>query len=166
MPGAGERENLPWDDAALERVTTLVRDAVGYDPARGDSVNVVNAAFFDLPALDAQLEAVPFWQQDWFFPVVRQVLAALLVLAVLLAVVRPVLRSLSSNVKQLRALEDRHREERLRLEATQQRVSEGSGRGAAARGPGARVPGALVRGAVHGRERRRARGAGGAQVGA
>ncbi|MBP6382165.1 MAG: flagellar M-ring protein FliF [Pseudomonadales bacterium] len=121
---SGEREDLPWDDAALERVTTLVRDAVGYDPARGDSVNVVNAAFFDLPATDAQLESVPFWQQDWFFPVVRQGLAALLVLAVLLAVVRPVLRSLSSNVKQLRALEDRHREERLRLEAAQQRSGE------------------------------------------
>lgn len=119
----GERENLPWDDAALERVTTLVRDAVGYDPARGDSVNVVNAAFFDLPLTPGELETVPFWQQDWFFPVLRQVLAALLVLAVLLAVVRPVLRSLSSNVKQLRALEDRHREERLRLEATQQRAS-------------------------------------------
>jgi len=134
---SGERENLPWDDAALERVTTLVRDAVGYDPARGDSVNVVNAAFFDLPATESELEAVPFWQQDWFLPVVRQVLAALLVLAVLLAVVRPVLRSLSSNVKQLRALEDRHREERLRLEATtQQRVSEGQGEALMLAAPG------------------------------
>ena len=123
-PQSGERANVPWDEASLERVTTLVRDAVGYDPARGDSVNVVNAAFFDVPAPAGELAAVPFWQQDWFFPVLRQVLAALLVLAVLLAVVRPVLRSLSSNVKQLRALEDRHREERLRLEAAQQRSSE------------------------------------------
>ncbi|MBK8993009.1 MAG: flagellar M-ring protein FliF [Gammaproteobacteria bacterium] len=134
---SGERENLSWDDASLERVTTLVRDAVGYDPARGDSVNVVNAAFFDLPATESELEAVPFWQQDWFLPVVRQALAALLVLAVLLAVVRPVLRSLSSNVKQLRALEDRHREERLRLEATtQQRVSEGQGEALLLAAPG------------------------------
>ena len=123
-PQSGERANVPWDDASLERVTTLVRDAVGYDPARGDSVNVVNAAFFDVPAPTGELEAVPFWQQDWFFPALRQVLAALLVLAVLLAVVRPVLRSLSSNVKQLRALEDRHREERLLLEAAQQRSGE------------------------------------------
>jgi flagellar M-ring protein FliF len=135
--GNGERENLPWDDAALERVTTLVRDAVGYDPARGDSVNVVNAAFFDLPATEAELEAVPFWQEDWFFPALRQVLAALLVLALLLVVVRPVLRSLSSNVKQLRALEDRHREERLRLEATtQQRVTEGQGEALLLAAPG------------------------------
>ena len=56
---------------------------------------------------------------------------------VLLAVVRPVLRSLSSNVKQLRALEDRHREERLRLEATtQQRVSEGQGEALLLAAPG------------------------------
>jgi flagellar biosynthesis/type III secretory pathway M-ring protein FliF/YscJ len=36
----------------------------------------------------------------------------------------------------LRALEDRHREERLRLEATQQRVSEGQGEARLLAAPG------------------------------
>lgn len=117
---SGARENLPWDDASLARITTLVRDAVGYDPARGDSVNVVNASFFDLPPEETVIEEEPFWKQEWFFPALRQVLAAVAVLVLLLAVVRPVLRSLSSNVKQMSAVEERQRQERLRVEAVAQ----------------------------------------------
>ncbi len=35
----------PLTDAELAHITTLVKDAVGFDQARGDSVNVVNASF-------------------------------------------------------------------------------------------------------------------------
>jgi len=112
----GARDQSPWDDAALARITTLVRDAVGYDAARGDSVNVVNAAFFDMPAEDGAVEADPFWKQEWFLPALRQVLVVGAVLVLLLAVVRPVLRSLSNNTRQLRAIEERQRQEQTRLE--------------------------------------------------
>lgn len=116
----GKRESIAWDEAALARITTLVRDAVGYDAARGDSVNVVNAAFFDLPVEEVAAEEEPFWRQDWFMPLLRQLLAVIALLVVLLAVVAPVLRSLSSNTRQIRALEERQQAERARLEATAQ----------------------------------------------
>jgi len=115
-PETGERASLPWDQESLDRITMLVRDTVGYDAARGDSVNVVNAAFVDVEREDMQIEPVPIWQQDWFFPVLRQSVGLLAVLLVVVAVVRPVLRSLSSNVKQMRAIEERHRMERVMAE--------------------------------------------------
>ncbi len=109
---SGERKNSPWDAATMERVTTLVRDAVGYDAKRGDSVNVINAAFFDLPVDDEALAPVPLWEQSWFWPALRLGMGALGILLLICAVVRPVLRTLSSNARQMRALEERHRMER------------------------------------------------------
>ena len=119
LDAEGKRESVAWDEGALARITTVVRDAVGYDAARGDSVNVVNAAFFSLGAEDAAIEDDPFWRQDWFLPLLRQVLAAVALLVLLLVVVAPVLRSLSSNTRELRALEERQQAERARLEAGQ-----------------------------------------------
>ncbi len=112
-PENGQRSNAPWDAKTLERVTTLVRDAVGYDARRGDSVNVVNTAFFDLPLDDQQEIPIPLWEQSWFWPAVRMALGAMGVLLLVFGVVRPVLRTLSSNARQMRALEERHRMERM-----------------------------------------------------
>jgi flagellar M-ring protein FliF len=114
---SGERSSAAWQAAELERITTLVRDAVGYDPARGDSVNVVNASFLRLPVAEEDLPQLPVWEQDWFWPMVRMFLGAIGVLVVVFAVMRPVLASLSSNVKQLRALEERHRVEKMLADA-------------------------------------------------
>lgn len=126
LDAEGKRESLPWDEESLSRITQLVRDAVGYDASRGDSVNVVNTSFFNLPPDGAEISGEPFWQQDWFFPVLRQVLAVLALLVVLLAVIAPVMRSLSSNARQMRELE-KQQAGRARLEAGQQAASSGDG---------------------------------------
>ena len=55
---------LPADQ--LDRLTTLVRDAVGFDSARGDTVNVVNSSFLGTPAVEeGELESIPFWERAW-----------------------------------------------------------------------------------------------------
>src|SRR5436190_5198790 len=55
---------LPADQ--LERLTALVRDAVGFDAARGDSVNVVNSSFRgEVPAAEGELESIPIWERAW-----------------------------------------------------------------------------------------------------
>lgn len=111
-PETGERQQAPWDAETLARITTLVRDAVGYDAGRGDSVNVVNATFFVGPVDESAIPEPPFWERNWFVPLLKQLLGILIALLVVVVVLRPVLRSLSSNVKQLRALEERHRSQR------------------------------------------------------
>ena len=44
-PQTGEVSYEPWPEQELQRLTMLVRDAVGYSAARGDSVTVMNTSF-------------------------------------------------------------------------------------------------------------------------
>ncbi len=98
-PGAdgGELVSTPWTTEELERMAILVRNAVGFDPARGDIVNVVNSAFV-APAMQAdlaELETTPWWRQQWVLDLARQGVGLLVVLVLVFAVLRPVMRSLS-----------------------------------------------------------------------
>ena len=77
----------------LERLTALVREAVGYDATRGDTVNVINAAFA-LPAEAEALPPQPIWEQPWVWSVARQVGGGLLVLVLAFGVLRPIMRNL------------------------------------------------------------------------
>jgi flagellar M-ring protein FliF len=79
----------------LENMTRLVKDAVGYDAQRGDSVNVVNASFRgEIQPQEIAPQEIPLWKQ----PLVRdlaKLLCGLIVLLVLvLAVLRPLMRGL------------------------------------------------------------------------
>jgi flagellar M-ring protein FliF len=96
----------PWTEEELQRLTTLVRDAVGYDPARGDSINVINASFLpSTAAADAQIEELPFWQQPWMMNYVKQALGALFVIILVFAVLRPVMSSLTQVARESRQME-------------------------------------------------------------
>ncbi|MFZ5493160.1 MAG: flagellar basal-body MS-ring/collar protein FliF [Pseudomonadota bacterium] len=76
----------------LDRYTALVKDAVGFNAERGDSINIVNAAFAPTePAPAAQ--TTPVWEQSWVWHVVRLLLGVGALAAVLLGVLRPLLRS-------------------------------------------------------------------------
>ncbi len=83
-----------WTPEEIARVTALVKDAVGYDPARGDSVNVINSAFAAPTALE-ELPPPPIWEQPWFWNVVKQALGALFVLLLVFAVLRPIMKNLA-----------------------------------------------------------------------
>lgn len=77
--------------AELAQITKLVKEAVGFQEARGDTVNVINAAFKrDVELLDE----VRFWEQDWFIGLVKQILVGLFILALIFGVLSPVLRNL------------------------------------------------------------------------
>ena len=92
-PDTGEVTFEPWQEAELQRLTMLVRDAVGYSAARGDSVTVMNTAF----AAEQEMEfSQPgFWEQPWFWDLMKQVLAGLVILVLILGLLRPTLKSLS-----------------------------------------------------------------------
>lgn len=79
----------------LARMTALVKEAVGFDEKRGDSVNVTNAAF-SVPPPVAPGEEPPLWKQEWLWDVAKQVGGGLLLLVLLLMVVRPLLRGLQA----------------------------------------------------------------------
>ncbi len=89
----GDVTRQSMDAAELERLTGLVKEAIGFDDDRGDRVQVVNSAFAP-SEFGNSFEAVPLWQQPWLHDLVRMGLVALLGLVVALMVLRPVLRSL------------------------------------------------------------------------
>lgn len=75
----------------LENMTRLVKDAVGFDEARGDSVNVVNASFKgEAVPEEIKPEPIALWER----PLVRDIAKLLAGLIVLLALVFTVLRPL------------------------------------------------------------------------
>jgi len=79
----------------LEHVTQLVKDAVGFDEARGDNVNVVNAGFTAEPtAPEGELESPAFWESPLFLNVAKLVAGLAVLLVLILSVLRPMMRSL------------------------------------------------------------------------
>jgi flagellar M-ring protein FliF len=88
------QQTLTDDDIA--RYTSLVKEAVGFDPARGDTVAVLSEAFRTEAPL-AEAEAPPIWERPFVRDVARQVLGAILVLAIAFGVVRPMLRGVMAS---------------------------------------------------------------------
>ncbi|WP_337245268.1 flagellar basal-body MS-ring/collar protein FliF [Luteimonas sp. gir] len=83
----------PLTAAELQRIEALVRQAVGFDEARGDVVSVMNAPFVR-ETLD-DVGALPWWQQPMLRDIARIALGALVVLALLFGVVRPAVRQIT-----------------------------------------------------------------------
>lgn len=76
----------------LARIEALAKEAVGFDPARGDTLTVQNAPFVTVaPEPEAEL---PLWQRPELQTVARQALLALVLIVLILAVIRPLLRNL------------------------------------------------------------------------
>src|SRR5262249_13266812 len=78
-----------------ERVTQLVKDAVGFDESRGDNVNVVNASFTsEAPSSDQELESPPIWESPMFLNIAKLLGGVTVLLVLVLSVLRPMIRSL------------------------------------------------------------------------
>ena len=65
-----------------------MREAVGFDEARGDTITVLNKSFQMSPTAD-EPAAIKFWEKAWFADIVRQALGILLVLIVIFKVLKP-----------------------------------------------------------------------------
>ncbi|HRP65241.1 MAG TPA: flagellar basal-body MS-ring/collar protein FliF [Thauera sp.] len=89
--GTPGSEALSEDEIA--RITNLVREAVGYNADRGDTINVANSAF----AVEAAEPQLPLWKDPEALALGKEGLNWLLVLLVVLfayfGVIRPLLRT-------------------------------------------------------------------------
>jgi flagellar M-ring protein FliF len=84
----------PWTDEELDGFTKLIKEAVGFNAQRGDTINVVNSSFIPLP----EAEAIPepsLLQQPWVWDLAKQAAGALGLLIVVFGVLKPVMRSLA-----------------------------------------------------------------------
>ena len=92
-------KSQPYSPEEINRFSDLVKQAVGFDSARGDQVTVTNVAFKIPEELEA-LPAIPVWEQGWFLDLMKQVAAVLAVLFLLFGVLRPTMRSLAGREEQ------------------------------------------------------------------
>lgn len=110
---SGDVETTRWTDEELERLSILIRDAVGFSAARGDSVNILNEAFYPLPSIDS-FDELPFWQSERMMSAIKPLGGALIIIALLIGLVRPVLKSLAGA-----GAKAREEDEKKELEALQ-----------------------------------------------
>jgi flagellar M-ring protein FliF len=92
----GKVTQVPLSAQDLTRVTQLVRDAVGFDATRGDSVSVVTESLDtgSAPAAQGNFQAAPLWQSPFAWSLLRIVAGLVVVLVLVLSVLRPLVRTL------------------------------------------------------------------------
>jgi flagellar M-ring protein FliF len=94
----GKAKSTPLTPQQLEHVTQLVKDAVGFNQERGDSVNVVNSPFREEATTPAgELEQMPLWEQPFVRDIAKIVAGLIVLLVLVLAVLKPLTRSLLSH---------------------------------------------------------------------
>jgi flagellar M-ring protein FliF len=95
----GKVTSVPLTADQIERMTALVRETVGFNKDRGDSVNLMNAPF---APEKIEVNDVPLWRQPEAIDLARSLAWPLGTLAlagmVLLGVIRPAMKSMTKPV--------------------------------------------------------------------
>ena len=97
----GNVTETPITDEQLERLKTLVKDAVGFDEKRGDTVSVINQPFLNDAVAVPEIDKVPLMEQPMVRDMARLGAGVLIVTLLLVFVVRPLIRNLTANSRQI-----------------------------------------------------------------
>ncbi|TMN93813.1 flagellar basal body M-ring protein FliF [Pseudoalteromonas phenolica] len=95
LPKADEEGNMtmaPRSQEELMNIRRLLQGGVGFDMQRGDALEVVTVPFVREDIIEQA--DLPLWEQDWFMKTIRLALGALVIIVLILAVVRPMLKRL------------------------------------------------------------------------
>ncbi|MDH5230108.1 MAG: flagellar basal-body MS-ring/collar protein FliF [Gammaproteobacteria bacterium] len=108
---SGAMERVMYTPEELDRMTGLVKEAVGFSVQRGDSLSVINASFLSSQEFP-ELPPPPVWERPWFIDMAKQGGGILLAALLVLWLVRPVLRELTQK-EEVEDAEDEISEEEL-----------------------------------------------------
>lgn len=132
---AGEVVRTPLSEEELERLRSLVREVIGFNEARGDSVIILNQTFQPQPVIE-ELEPLPLWEQPQIWGMGKQLLTGIAVLLLILMVVRPAMRQLKGNADSKAALIEQRQSEELSASIDGEQSASSGGTTAALDGPG------------------------------
>lgn len=96
----GNTTRLPRTPEELARLSNLVKEAVGFNAQRGDTVNVMNSSF-TVPVAPEPLPEVPIWEQAWVLDIAKKIVGGILVIVVLFGVLKPIMRSLATQSREM-----------------------------------------------------------------
>jgi flagellar M-ring protein FliF len=95
----GSIEKTSYSDEDIARFVNLVKETIGFDENRGDSVSVINTSFLQIE--QEVIVEIPWWQtlsnEAWVLNLAKQVLGAIGLLIIYLMFGRPFLRTLLPN---------------------------------------------------------------------
>jgi flagellar M-ring protein FliF len=95
LPKAGENGETtmaPRSVEALSNIRRLLQGGVGFDMQRGDALEVVTVPFVrEVSEFDVE---PPLWEQEWLIKILRLVIGAIVIVVLIMAVVRPMLKRL------------------------------------------------------------------------
>ena len=92
---AGQVVKSPLEGEDFALIRGIVRDAIGFNEERGDSITVYNSSFLPQETIEAP-PAIPIWKQPWLLSIIKQVFAGIAVLVILFMVVRPAMKTLQN----------------------------------------------------------------------
>ncbi len=95
VPGDKGNKSVPFTTQELEHLTTLTRNAVGYNEARGDNVSVINQPFHQDVTNDTPVAGPQFWERPGMLDLIKQGAGILVALLVAFGLLRPLLRGLT-----------------------------------------------------------------------
>lgn len=94
----GKVSSKPYTDAENAQITALVKDAMGFDPKRGDSLNLLNKAFNN--EQEAPAPELPLWKQPEMIALAKEILKYLLIAGgvgfLLFGIIRPAFKNLAA----------------------------------------------------------------------
>lgn len=85
----GDVSYVPHSDEDLQRFRTLVTSAIGYDPSRGDKVEVINLRFQDGVA-GVEKEGAYDWIKRELGDVLQTFIIGLVVILIIILIIRPI----------------------------------------------------------------------------
>lgn len=88
----GQVNRVPRTEQELSNIRRLLEGAVGFSNQRGDMIEVVTVPFMD--QLIEEVPAPELWEQPWFWRAIKLALGGIVILVLILAVVRPMLKRL------------------------------------------------------------------------
>lgn len=88
----GQINRVPRTQQELANIRRLLEGAVGFSTQRGDVLEVVTVPFMD--QLIEELPALELWEQPWFWRAFKLGMGGVIILALIMFVVRPMLKRL------------------------------------------------------------------------
>ncbi len=91
----GNATRTPLSEQEVTKIDSLVKDAIGFDKERGDRVTVINSSFAQAEPIEP-LPKPSLIDNPLIYTVIKQILAALLLLTLIIVVLRPIIKNLTS----------------------------------------------------------------------
>jgi flagellar M-ring protein FliF len=115
----GKIISKPFTPAEQAQLNNLIKNAMGFNAQRGDSLNLLNSAFNE--PTEAPLPEVPLWKQPDMIALAKEILKYLLLAGVGLymffGIVRPAIRNYLSSLEAVNEAKTQHAEDHIKEKA-------------------------------------------------